>query len=108
MVFDEATSALDSNTEKEIQENLRQVFKGKTTTIVLAHRLSTIIDSDEIIVVNQGVIAERGTHQELLQKGGLYKMLWDKQSQQQAKEEDQQSATEPSSKVEQNTPENKQ
>lgn len=85
MVFDEATSALDTNTEKEIQENLRDAFKGKTTTIILAHRLSTIIDSDEIIVLSKGKIVERGDHQTLLSLNGEYKKLWDKQSQQSEK-----------------------
>jgi len=80
VVFDEATSALDSTTEKQIQDKLSEVFKGKTTTIVLAHRLSTIIDSDEIIVLKDGVIAERGTHEQLLEQNGEYKILWDKQS----------------------------
>ncbi|KAL0486942.1 Abcb7 [Acrasis kona] len=80
MVFDEATASLDTNTEKEIQDNLRKAFKGKITTIVLAHRLSTIIDSDEIIVVKEGAIIERGTHDELLLMNGEYKLLWDKQS----------------------------
>jgi ABC-type transport system involved in Fe-S cluster assembly fused permease/ATPase subunit len=80
VVMDEATSALDSNTEKRIQEKLREVFKGKTTTIVFAHRLSTIVDSDEIIVLKDGLIVERGTHEQLLEMNGEYKKLWDKQS----------------------------
>ncbi len=81
MIFDEATASLDTNTEREIQDNLREAFKGKTTTVVLAHRLSTIVDSDEIIVLDEGRIVERGTHEELLQiKHGVYKKLWKKQS----------------------------
>jgi ATP-binding cassette, subfamily B, heavy metal transporter len=81
MLFDEATSALDTNTEKEIQDSLRDVFKGKTTTIILAHRLSTIIDSDEIIVMKDGKIVERGNHDALLQLNGEYALLWNKQMQ---------------------------
>jgi ABC-type transport system involved in Fe-S cluster assembly fused permease/ATPase subunit len=88
VVFDEATSALDSITEKQIQEKLKEVFKGKTTTIVLAHRLSTIIDSNEIIVLKDGKIAERGTHEELLEMNGEYKKMWDKQNSKQAAKED--------------------
>jgi ABC-type transport system involved in Fe-S cluster assembly fused permease/ATPase subunit len=80
MIFDEATASLDTNTEREIQENLRQAFKGKTTTVVLAHRLSTIVDSDEIIVLKDGVIVERGTHEELLELNGEYATLWNRQS----------------------------
>jgi ABC-type transport system involved in Fe-S cluster assembly fused permease/ATPase subunit len=81
VVFDEATSALDSTTEREIQDKLREVFKGKTTTIILAHRLSTIVESDEIIVLKDGVIVERGTHNELLKiPNGEYLTLWTKQS----------------------------
>lgn len=88
LVSDEATSALDTNTEREIQENLKELFKGKTTSIVLAHRLSTIVDSDEIIVLKEGVIAERGTHEELLALNGEYRSLWDKQSTKQPSKDD--------------------
>jgi ABC-type transport system involved in Fe-S cluster assembly fused permease/ATPase subunit len=80
MIFDEATASLDTTTEREIQDNLRHAFKGKTTTIVLAHRLSTIVDSDEIIVLKEGVIVERGTHEQLLELDGEYATLWHKQS----------------------------
>jgi ABC-type transport system involved in Fe-S cluster assembly fused permease/ATPase subunit len=79
-VFDEATSSLDSNNEKFIQENLKEIFKGKITTIVIAHRLSTIIDSDEIIVLNNGCIVERGTHESLLDLNGEYFNLWNFQN----------------------------
>jgi len=80
MIFDEATASLDTNTEREIQDNLRAAFKGRTTTVVLAHRLSTIVDSDEIIVVKDGTIVERGSHEDFLEMNGEYKLLWDKQS----------------------------
>src|SRR5438477_4176552 len=71
LLLDEATSALDSHTEKEIQDALDRVSRGRTT-LVIAHRLSTIVGADEIIVLDQGVIAERGTHHQLLLKNGLY------------------------------------
>ncbi len=80
MVFDEATASLDTHVEREIQDNLRRTFKGNTTTIILAHRLSTIVDSDEIIVLKGGMIVERGTHEELLNLCGEYSLLWKKQS----------------------------
>jgi ABC-type transport system involved in Fe-S cluster assembly fused permease/ATPase subunit len=78
LVLDEATSALDSHTEKEIQDALDKVSRNRTT-LVIAHRLSTIVGADEIIVLDQGVIAERGTHQQLLAKGGLYASMWNRQ-----------------------------
>jgi ATP-binding cassette subfamily B protein len=78
LIFDEATSALDSHTEKEIQESLREVARERTTLIV-AHRLSTIIDADEILVLRQGEIMERGRHEELLKLGGEYSEMWKKQ-----------------------------
>ncbi len=78
LLLDEATSALDSHTEKEIQDALERVSKNRTT-LVIAHRLSTIVSADEIIVLNQGEIAERGTHQQLLTKGGLYASMWNRQ-----------------------------
>ncbi|TAK99019.1 MAG: ABC transporter ATP-binding protein/permease [Rhodospirillaceae bacterium] len=78
LLFDEATSALDTHTEKDIQANLREVSVGRTT-VVIAHRLSTIVDADQILVVDQGTIVERGTHDELLRKGGLYAAAWEKQ-----------------------------
>lgn len=77
-IFDEATSALDSTTEKRIQESLQKISKNKTT-IIIAHRLSTIVDADVIFVLDQGVIAESGTHPELLQLDGLYAKLWNQQ-----------------------------
>ncbi len=78
LVLDEATSALDSHTEMEIQEALDSVSRNRTT-IVIAHRLSTVINADEIIVLDKGVIAERGTHQTLLDAGGIYASMWNRQ-----------------------------
>lgn len=78
LVLDEATSALDSFTEKDIQDALERISRGRTT-LVIAHRLSTVINADEIIVLDKGVIAERGPHAELLAKDGLYAALWNRQ-----------------------------
>jgi ABC-type transport system involved in Fe-S cluster assembly fused permease/ATPase subunit len=78
MILDEATSALDTQTEQEIQAALDLVSRGRTT-LVIAHRLSTVIRADEIIVLRDGLIAERGTHRDLLAKGGLYASMWDRQ-----------------------------
>jgi ABC-type transport system involved in Fe-S cluster assembly fused permease/ATPase subunit len=80
LILDEATSALDSHTEQEIQEALRKVSKNRTT-LVIAHRLSTVIEADEIIVLDRGRIAERGTHAQLLRKKGLYASMWNRQRQ---------------------------
>ena len=76
--FDEATSALDSSTEKEIQKNLENVSKDKTT-LIIAHRLSTAANADNIIVLDKGVITEQGTHENLLLKKGKYFEMWEKQ-----------------------------
>jgi ATP-binding cassette subfamily B protein len=78
LVFDEATSALDSRTEKEIQQSLQEVSRDRTT-ITIAHRLSTIIHADEIVVLDKGTIAERGNHELLLTRGGLYATMWRRQ-----------------------------
>jgi ATP-binding cassette, subfamily B, heavy metal transporter len=78
LVLDEATSALDSFTEQQIQAALKQVSKDRTT-VVIAHRLSTVVDADEIIVLDRGLIVERGTHEALLKKRGLYAGMWNKQ-----------------------------
>ena len=86
LIFDEATSALDSHTEKEIQESLREVSRERTTLIV-AHRLSTIIDADEILVLREGEIMERGRHKELLKLGGEYSEMWKKQQKSEAQEQ---------------------
>ncbi|WP_208642297.1 ABCB family ABC transporter ATP-binding protein/permease [Methylobacterium terrae] len=78
LVLDEATSALDSFTEREIQDALDRVSRGRTT-LVIAHRLSTVVGADEIIVLDQGRIAERGTHGALLAQGGVYAAMWNRQ-----------------------------
>jgi ATP-binding cassette subfamily B protein len=78
LVLDEATSALDSHTEQEIQDALERVSRNRTS-LVIAHRLSTIVGADEIIVLDQGRIAERGTHSQLLATGGLYASMWNRQ-----------------------------
>ncbi len=78
LILDEATSALDTHTEREIQSALDVVSKNRTT-VVIAHRLSTVVSADEIIVLRSGEIAERGTHEQLLKKAGLYAEMWDRQ-----------------------------
>lgn len=72
LIFDEATSALDTASERIVQQTLDEISKGKTV-VTIAHRLSTVMDSHKIIVLHEGQVVEQGTHQELLQKGGLYK-----------------------------------
>jgi len=79
LVLDEATSALDSEVEATIQQSLNQLMEGKTV-IAIAHRLSTIAAMDRLIVFDQGVIVEQGTHQQLLAANGLYANLWSHQS----------------------------
>ena len=78
LMLDEATSALDSHTEKEIQDALERVARERTS-LVIAHRLSTVVHADNIIVLDQGQIVEQGTHPELLAKNGLYASLWARQ-----------------------------
>jgi ATP-binding cassette, subfamily B, heavy metal transporter len=80
LLFDEATSALDSHTEKEIQNSLQEVSKNRTT-LVIAHRLSTVVDADEILVLKSGEIVERGKHTQLLAQEGEYASMWKKQQQ---------------------------
>ncbi len=75
LIFDEATSALDSANERAIQAELRAVAQNKTT-LVIAHRLSTVVDAHEIVVLRHGVVAERGTHTELLARAGVYAEMW--------------------------------
>jgi ATP-binding cassette subfamily B protein len=79
LILDEATSALDSRTEAAIQETLQEVSRRRTT-IVVAHRLSTVVEADEIIVLDQGRVAERGTHAQLLRRKGLYASMWERQA----------------------------
>jgi ATP-binding cassette, subfamily B, heavy metal transporter len=86
LVLDEATSALDSHTEHEIQEALERVSRNRTS-LVIAHRLSTIVGADEIIVLDQGGIAERGTHARILALGGLYASMWNRQREAEAARE---------------------
>ena len=78
LILDEATSALDSRTEAAIQETLHDVA-ARRTCIVIAHRLSTVVDADQIIVLDEGLVAERGTHLQLLRKNGLYAEMWTRQ-----------------------------
>lgn len=78
-IFDEATSAIDNETEAAIQRSLKVITQGRTTVMV-AHRLSTIIHADQICVLNEGKIEQRGTHQELISQEGLYKALWNVQT----------------------------
>ena len=74
LFFDEATNALDAHNEREIMEHLREFYRGRTVVIV-AHRLSTVRDADKIVVLDQGRIAEEGTHRELTERKGLYYRL---------------------------------
>ncbi len=80
LIFDEATSALDTHTERAIQANLNDIAKGRTT-LVVAHRLSTVVDADEILVLEAGEIVERGRHNDLLERDGVYAGMWRRQQQ---------------------------
>jgi len=80
LIFDEATSALDSKSEKAIQAELERIAEGRTT-LVIAHRLSTVMDADQILVLDRGRIVERGSHRELLAAGGEYARMWALQQQ---------------------------
>ncbi len=86
LVLDEATSALDTFTEREIQSALERVSRGRTS-IVIAHRLSTVVGADEILVLDKGLIVERGRHEALLEQGGIYAALWSRQREVDAAEE---------------------
>jgi ATP-binding cassette subfamily B protein len=79
LLLDEATSALDTDTEREIQAELKAMSQGRTV-LTIAHRLSTIADADQIVVLEDGVIVERGTHDELLASDGRYAHLWNRQA----------------------------
>jgi ATP-binding cassette subfamily B protein len=85
LIFDEATSALDSETEQGIQAELDRIAKGRTT-LVIAHRLSTVMDADQILVLDGGRVAERGTHRELLEREGAYAQMWALQLQEEAEQ----------------------
>lgn len=87
LIFDEATSSLDSRSEKMILEALQELASDHTT-LVVAHRLSTIIDADQILVMDQGRIIERGSHHELLEQGGHYAQMWALQQEERAEEEE--------------------
>jgi ATP-binding cassette subfamily B protein len=87
LLLDEATSALDTRTEKEIQASLDEVARGRTT-LVIAHRLSTVVDADEILVLEQGRIVERGRHADLIARGGVYADMWRRQQEAALKEAD--------------------
>ena len=86
LILDEATSALDTRTEQEIQIALRAVARDRTT-LVIAHRLSTVIDADEIIVLDDGQVAERGSHTALLARDGVYARMWMMQASEQEETE---------------------
>ena len=83
LIFDEATSALDSKSEKAIQAELDRIAEGRTT-LVIAHRLSTVMDADQILVMDHGRIIERGTHRDLVEAGGAYAQMWALQQQEEA------------------------
>src|SRR5579862_101870 len=85
LIFDEATSALDTKTERDIQASLAEVAADRTT-LIIAHRLSTVVDADEILVLDAGRIVERGHHRDLLARGGVYAAMWARQQEAAARE----------------------
>ena len=91
LILDEATSALDSRTEAAIQETLRDVTRQRTS-LVIAHRLSTVVDADQIVVLDEGRVAERGTHAQLLRKNGLYADMWARQQSERERAEEEEEA----------------
>src|SRR5690606_4666160 len=95
LIFDEATSALDTQSERAIQDELDRLARDRTT-LVIAHRLSTVVDAYRILVLEHGRIAEQGSHAELLRRGGIYASLWQLQLREE-KEEQQAAAELPSS-----------
>lgn len=86
LIFDEATSSLDSKTEQAIQETLREVAQHHTT-LIIAHRLSTVVDADRILVMEQGRIVEQGRHQQLLRENGIYADMWELQQREEEEQE---------------------
>jgi ABC-type transport system involved in Fe-S cluster assembly fused permease/ATPase subunit len=104
LILDEATSALDTKTERDIQSALDVVSENRTT-VVIAHRLSTVVNADEILVLRDGVVAERGNHLALLQKDGLYAQMWNRQREAtEAEEKLLQTANDPDGFVKRGTP----
>jgi ATP-binding cassette subfamily B protein len=86
LLLDEATSALDTHTEREIQSALHEVSRNRTT-LVIAHRLSTVVDADEILVLEKGEIVERGRHDDLVARKGAYAAMWNRQKRAEAARE---------------------